>query len=158
MDSINLEKNLSDIPELKSVFFDLDIDQLAIKKMLQSGELATIEKDIFLEDLIAENYFFNFPNGMQLEKDPNDFFHLLKNNYSYYLYISRPFEALENVLQNESLVLFSKDLTISQEKSNEIYRKTFTIALNRPFDKSCVAGCIVFLELLGYDTRLFKVK
>lgn len=48
-------------------------------------------------------------------------------------------------------------MKLDNDLYNSIYREAFTLSLNKPFDKNLSSSCLVFLEVLGYDTRIFKV-
>ena len=85
---------------------------------------------------------------------------VFSEDFMYFLYISRPFESFCSLfrgVQSKDWAKYLKSLLNDTEKANDLYRKAFTIALNKPFSRNCTAACVVFLELLGFDSRLFKV-
>ena len=121
----------------------------------------SIEKDEFSKKNLEkkESSTENKENNEGLRKNLK-IHEVFTEDFMYFLYISRPFESFTSLFLGISSKDWSKhlkNLTNDKEKANDLYRKAFTIALNKPFSRNCTAACVVFLELLGFDSRLFKV-
>ncbi len=68
------EKQIAVFPDLKNVLFQKEYDQAEFLKLIEGGELTSLEKDIGLVDVINHNPYFEFRrvsifNSLLLKKD-----------------------------------------------------------------------------------------
>lgn len=170
LDKALFVENVKEFPDLKALVLEKEFEEAELRTMLELAQLSSTEKDMSLSELIDENPYFLYEkllkdlenSGWQRERRPAAFVlqTVFLEDFMYFLYVSRPFESFCALLRGIEVKDWTKslrNLLEEKEKARDIYRKTFTIALNKPFSKSCTASCVVFLELLGFDSRLFKV-